>query len=287
MTPVPPWLHWLESCSSTNAWAIAQAPHLRHGDIVFTRQQTAGRGQHGRPWYAPPGVLTASLIGGGESRSGSNYPLSTAHLTGLSLAAGLAVIYAVEDLVPQLQGQLRIKWANDIWLQSPALDGHAGSWGQLPCPNPRPYRKLAGILCEAFAPASSSQTRVVIGVGLNRCVDFAAAGLDPDQIGYPISLHQVCDSVPDEIALLTQLRHYLLQTLDILGAERAIAVSGLAAFLPELQRRDGLLDRTITLQLADRQISGRAAGMNSDGQLLLQSADGIQSFSAGRVIRWQ
>ena len=58
----PPWLHWLAQTPSTNSWALAHAAELQHGDVVFTPQQTAGRGQGDRVWYSPPGVLTASFV---------------------------------------------------------------------------------------------------------------------------------------------------------------------------------------------------------------------------------
>ncbi|MBD3883628.1 biotin--[acetyl-CoA-carboxylase] ligase [Phormidium tenue FACHB-886] len=253
LSNLPDWLHWLESCPSTNTWAIDHAVDLQHGDVVFTRQQTAGRGQHGRIWYSPSGVLTASFI---LDR------LLPFQLSGLSLVAGLAVIDAVEDLVPDQQGGLRLKWANDVLVNE---------------------RKLAGILCEATSGSNSSHTRVVVGIGLNRCVDLVEAGLTVDQIGRAISLQQIADLVPEELPLLEKLRHHLLQVSDSLS-RTSNPSSGIADFLPKLRQRDVLLDRRITLALAGEQISGQAVGIDAWGRLLLQLPNQeIKAFASGRV----
>jgi BirA family transcriptional regulator, biotin operon repressor / biotin---[acetyl-CoA-carboxylase] ligase len=249
---LPRWLHWVETCPSTNTWALDRASDFIHGDVIFTRHQTSGRGQHGRIWHSPPGVLTASFVGDRVLRE---------QLPGLSLAAGLAVIYAVEDLLPILGEQLQLKWTNDVWLEG---------------------RKLAGILCEATA-SDRHQTRVIVGIGLNRCVDFDRSGLEPSAIGNAISLHQVSNLIIDELILLERLRYYLLQAIDVLCYKSL----GLAALLPELRRRDGLVNRQITVELSGTEISGQATGLDESGRLLLRLPDGgWQAFSAGRVVKW-
>lgn len=247
---LPSWLHWVESCPSTNTWAIARAFDLHHGEVVFTRQQTAGRGQHGRTWYAPPGVLTASFI---LDR------LPTSQLPRLSLAAGLAAIHAVEDLLPDLHSRLRLKWPNDVLFES---------------------RKLAGILSEA-ASSGSNNTRVVVGIGLNRCADLTQAGLGSDTVNNAASLHQISSLVPDELVLLERLRYYLLQVSDILSQPD----SGIAAFVSQLRDRNFLCDRLVRLELAGKQISGQVVGIDTWGRLLLRlQNDEVKAFASGRVV---
>jgi BirA family transcriptional regulator, biotin operon repressor / biotin---[acetyl-CoA-carboxylase] ligase len=253
---LPDWLHWLETCESTNTWASDRADELQHGDVVFTRHQTAGRGQYGRIWYAPPGVLTASFV---LDR------LPVAHLPGLSLAAGLATIYAVEDLLPNLEDKLRLKWPNDVWLKG---------------------RKLAGILCEAISNYKGS-SRVVVGIGLNCCADFTQTNPE-NNLGNAISLHQVSDGIPADLVLLERLRHYLLQASSILARKHSGSeFPGLAALLPELRHRDALLGENITIESPDGQFIGQSAGLDACGRLLLRfPGDRLQAFSSGRVA-WQ
>ncbi|NJM63773.1 MAG: biotin--[acetyl-CoA-carboxylase] ligase [Oscillatoriales cyanobacterium RU_3_3] len=253
---IPNWLHWLDSCSSTNTWAIDRASQLDRGDAVFTRNQTGGRGQFGRTWYSPPGVFTASFV---FDRSQSNL------LPGLSLAVGLAVIYAIEDLVPDCSGKLQLKWPNDISIDR---------------------RKLAGILCEATSGNNSETTRIVVGIGINRCVDFAAAGLDARAIGNAVSLHSIANSVPDELTLLDRLRHYLLQAADLLARTQKTENSGLALLLPELRRRDALFGCEVTIELASETITGIAAGIDEMGRFLVRLPGGeMRALTSGRV-RW-
>ncbi|MEG3858120.1 biotin--[acetyl-CoA-carboxylase] ligase [Microcoleus sp. herbarium12] len=248
------WLHTLDTCASTNTWAHARADQLHHGDVIFTKQQTSGRGQHDRTWHSPSGVLTASFVLDN---------LNPNLLPGLSLAVGLAVIFAMEDLVPECRDMLRLKWPNDVWIDR---------------------QKLAGILCEASS-GKTFGTRAVVGIGLNRCVDFAAAGLDARTIGNAVSLHSIASNVPDELCLLARLRHYLLELADMFStADRPASKSGLAPLLPQLRRRDALIGCNVAIELASETICGEAAGIDGCGRLLVCLAgDRIQAFTSGRV----
>ena len=246
---LPPWLHWLDECASTNTWALQSLDRLTQGDVVFTPRQTAGRGQQGRSWYAPAGVFTASFV---------LQPLAPHELPCLSLAAGLAVIHAVEDLMTLPAFALGIKWPNDVLF-----------WG----------RKVAGVLCEARFP------QAVVGVGLNRQVDWPqvlateSIHLSPAQVA---SLAEVNDAPPEVMPLLVQLRDYLLQ------AHGVIRQRGLAALLPQLRQRDVLYGCPIVVQTPDGMISAMGMGIDTWGRLQVQRADGtMQALAAGRVVRWE
>ncbi|MEK7412487.1 MAG: biotin--[acetyl-CoA-carboxylase] ligase [Planctomycetota bacterium] len=129
------WLVELDTCPSTNTWALEHLDQLSPGSVVYTQQQTGGRGRDGRAWASPPGVLTASLI---VATPGPDPRL-------VALAAGLAVVHAIEDRCAGIE--LGIKWPNDVTL--------AG-------------RKLGGILCEGRSG------RVVVGCGVNLSADLPA-----------------------------------------------------------------------------------------------------------------
>jgi BirA family transcriptional regulator, biotin operon repressor / biotin---[acetyl-CoA-carboxylase] ligase len=247
----PTWLHYLETCPSTNTWAIAHSTDLTHGDVVFTQRQTAGRGQRDRTWHSPAGVLTASVV---------LDEIPAMQLPVLSLAAGLAAIYAVEDLVQDCQGLLRLKWPNDVLFEG---------------------RKLAGILCEASS--TGAMGRVVVGVGLNRCVDFSVQDWE-DSAFRPVSLHQISAQVPEELALLERLRHYLLESAGLLRFQDRSG-QGLGGLLTALQSRDALLGQTITVEIGGERITGEAAGIGDRGHLRLRTPNGeIQSFASGHIL---
>lgn len=249
--PLPSWLKWLEVCPSTNTWAIEHLAQLDHGTVIFTRRQTQGHGQNGRVWHSPPGVLTLSVV---LDR------VPTAQLSGFSLIAGLAVIYAIEDLIPSLHNQLRLKWTNDVWLNQ---------------------RKLAGVLCEGVTNNLSDGTKLVVGIGLNHRANFA--NLEIGSVRNPISLHEVVPIVPDEILLLERLRHYLLQTVGILQSSHYSTC--FSALLAAVRDRDALLGKQITIELSKEQISGEAIGIDDRGCLQLRLSNGtIRTFTSGHVI---
>ena len=92
--------------------------------------QQAGRGRQGRSWVSAPGNFYGSTLV--RVRTGDPAPQT------LSLAAGLALIEAVEVAVPDQP--LLLKWPNDLLLSG---------------------RKLAGILLER------SGDRIAAGFGVN------------------------------------------------------------------------------------------------------------------------
>ena len=100
------------------------------GDWLVALQQDSGRGRQGREWVAETGNFFGSTLV--KLMPADPAPAS------LSLAAGLALIEAVDAAVPDQA--LMLKWPNDLLL------GHA---------------KLAGILLER------SGDRVVAGFGVN------------------------------------------------------------------------------------------------------------------------
>jgi BirA family biotin operon repressor/biotin-[acetyl-CoA-carboxylase] ligase len=93
-------------------------------------QQEAGRGRQGRSWLSAPGNFYGSTL---VRLRDSDPPAQT-----LSLAAGLALVEAVDIAVPGQDPM--IKWPNDVTLRG---------------------KKLAGILLER------SGGRVAIGMGVN------------------------------------------------------------------------------------------------------------------------
>jgi BirA family biotin operon repressor/biotin-[acetyl-CoA-carboxylase] ligase len=231
-----------------------EARSLQQGDVVFTRQQTAGRGQQGRYWDSPPGVLTASFV---------LEEIPVEQLSGISLAAGLAVIDTVEALVPTLRGELRLKWTNDVFLQG---------------------RKLAGILCETATKSSAKSARVIVGIGLNRWVEFERLEWQND-FARRVSLHQVVHSrdpqgvTPAELPLLERLRHHLLLTVERLRSQ------GMNALLPDLRQRDFLLGKQMTIETANESVVGEALGIGDRGELWLRLLDGTErTFVSGHVL---
>src|SRR5262245_25663111 len=127
---------WIfDRVDSTNTLALALASEPGHdGLVLLAREQTAGRGQYGRTWQAPPesSVLLSVLL----------FP-PPALRRPVILTAWAAV--AVCELARRLTGRpAKIKWPNDILL--------AG-------------KKVCGILIEQRVSAGRLAT--IAGIGLN------------------------------------------------------------------------------------------------------------------------
>jgi BirA family biotin operon repressor/biotin-[acetyl-CoA-carboxylase] ligase len=119
----------VERTGSTNADLLNDANAVE-GDWLVAKSQDAGKGRQGRRWVSAEGNFYGSTL---VRLRPSDPPAQI-----LSLAAGLALIEAIDAAVP---GQaLMLKWPNDLMMTG---------------------RKLAGILLER------NGERVVAGYGVN------------------------------------------------------------------------------------------------------------------------
>lgn len=211
--------------------------------LLIAEEQTAGRGRHGRAWYSGAGDVLAVSLG---------LPYAPRNWSGLSLAVGVAV---AETLQPQLparasgQPRLELKWPNDLWLS----DG----------------RKLAGILIETTEVADGSGQRcAIVGIGIN-------LHLPPAQgLRAPAACLQDVDEGLDGASALLRYAAPLVRTL--LG----FAETGFAPFQPRFDRRDHLKGRGVILSDARQ---GTARGVDDDGALLVETAQGIRRITSAEV----
>ncbi|MBA2685956.1 MAG: biotin--[acetyl-CoA-carboxylase] ligase [Gemmatimonadaceae bacterium] len=82
------------------------------GTLILAERQTAGRGRSGRSW--------ASEVGAGIWMTMIERPRDEAALEVLSLRVGLAAARALEAFT---DGELRVKWPNDLMLDDGKLGG--------------------------------------------------------------------------------------------------------------------------------------------------------------------
>ncbi len=139
----------VESTGSTNADLLADASSVE-GDWLVALEQTAGKGRQGREWVTKSGNFFGSTL----ITLGSGDPPAQS----LSLAAGLALVEAIDAAVPDQA--LLLKWPNDLLL------GGA---------------KLGGILLERQGD------RVVAGFGVNLASSPGLAGRPTASLGGRIS----------------------------------------------------------------------------------------------------
>jgi BirA family transcriptional regulator, biotin operon repressor / biotin---[acetyl-CoA-carboxylase] ligase len=128
----------LHSVGSTNDEAAQLADAgSPEGTVVWSREQTGGRGRRGRHWASPVGNLYTSTI----LRPDCAAPRAA--------ELGFAAALAVADIVPAGR-EVRVKWPNDV-----LVDGG----------------KIAGILLESAIGQTGQVQHVVAGIGVN--VGFA------------------------------------------------------------------------------------------------------------------
>ena len=135
-----PWrLRVVSTCASTEPlvqhWARRGGG--RHGPCaVVARQQRHGRGQRGRPWWAPPGGVWLSAA----------WPLPRSAAAQVQTEGlGLALALAVMEWLEGLGLTVAFKWPNDILLEE---------------------RKLAGLLAHRQLRGGTPQ-QLGVGLGLN------------------------------------------------------------------------------------------------------------------------
>ncbi|MDR1848518.1 MAG: biotin--[acetyl-CoA-carboxylase] ligase [Zoogloeaceae bacterium] len=238
------------SCDSTNARLLSRAAAGEPSALVLVAErQTAGRGRRGRVWESTPeGSLTFSIL----------WRLAPEKLGGLSLALGLALLYALEKLGAQ---HLTLKWPNDLLYAPPdaASDKLPG--------------KLAGILVELAPGGGKTDMAVVIGIGLNL---FLPHGLSNRAAG----LVDCLPVLPSRSQLLTEIlveAHRMLVTLE---------KHGFAALRAAWQERHFYQNRAVLLQDAGQaEVEGICRGVDDTGTLLLEMAGqpGTSRFFAGEL----
>jgi BirA family transcriptional regulator, biotin operon repressor / biotin---[acetyl-CoA-carboxylase] ligase len=167
----------------------------------------------------------------------------------LGFAAALALGDAVAPLLPRPEG-LRYKWPNDV-----LIDG----------------RKVSGILLESQAAGEGKLDWLVVGIGVN-LASF------PDNVDYPaISLAAAGASGVTVEALLETVSGRFQVWYERWRAEGFLPLR--AAWLA---RAHGLGEE-IRVRLPGDEASGRFAGLDEDGALLLEDGTTRRRIGAGDV----
>ena len=167
----------------------------------------------------------------------------------LSIVTGLALCRALRA---QTGLAVNLKWPNDLLLGG---------------------RKLGGILIES---------RVHPGVG-----DFFAIGfglnvlMSADELAeieaHTTSLEQNLETELDRSAIL-------LAALDaVIDAIRAFELDGIEQLIHDLSRFDAFHEAVVEVVSAERRIAGVNRGINADGQLRLETEQGIELHSSAEI----
>ena len=229
---------------STNADLLAAAARLREPTLLVAGNQTAGRGRAGRSWQSEPGAtLTFSLAW--------KFALPPQALVGLPLAVGAVIA----ETLARFDVDARLKWPNDVLL------GRGGE-----------QNKMAGVLIETAPAVPGEAIWAVIGIGINVAMPESLAG----RIGRPVAA--ASNLRQQREAVLAALTDNLCAAFDLFERH------GFAVFAErwnQLHAWSGMpvavVDRGQVLH------RGTAAGVDAQGQLLLDTAQGRIAVVAGDV----
>jgi BirA family transcriptional regulator, biotin operon repressor / biotin---[acetyl-CoA-carboxylase] ligase len=238
----------VDETGSTNADVAELArTGAAEGLVLVAEHQIAGRGRLGRGWSAPrQSSLTFSML---------LRPADVPHpaLSLLPLLVGVAVAKAVGRLA---EVDLGLKWPNDVQIDE---------------------RKLAGILAERVESGPSSGPAVVVGVGLN--VSLRADEL-PVPTAISLTLAGAACTYRDPL-----LRAILRAVADEYDRWRQAGGDGEQRLLPLYRDLCVTLGRDVRVELpGDQVIEGRAVDVDADGSLLVETATGRRSVTAGDVV---
>ena len=237
-------LEVFSSLPSTSSYLKDQ--HVRSGQVAvcFAETQTSGRGRRGRSWVSP---FAANIYASIKQQ----IFLDEGAYGTLSLLIGVAMCRVLKDV--GVEG-VSLKWPNDIYVNQ---------------------AKLAGILIE-YAGEANGPVSTVIGMGMNIKMSAAAgenidqSWIDLDSIipGIASRRNQLCASLVDQVLVVLE----------------QCECGNTAELLEEWRQYDMLYDRDVVLQLPNRKICGRAAGINRQGQLLIEQAEGkLVAYASGEI----
>jgi BirA family biotin operon repressor/biotin-[acetyl-CoA-carboxylase] ligase len=235
--------HYYYKIGSTNSTAMqAAAAGAPEGSVFLAEEQTAGRGRGSHSWHSArsTGIYCSVVL---------RPPLPPADVLIFSLAAGLAVQTAVEEV-----GGVRadLKWPNDVM-----LDG----------------KKFCGILTEMTAEATRVH-HVVTGIGMN-----------VNQTTFPVALQSQATSL--RLATGTEwsrveLAGALLKSLD--REYRELLRGGRDSILRRFSERSSYA-RGMAVHVEENgdSFEGVTEGLDSRGFLKVRTDQGPRTVLSGTV----
>lgn len=203
-----------------------------------------------------PAIVTARHQSAGRGRLGRSFfsPKDTGIYMSIVLKPSVspatvitsAAAVAVCQVCEQLTGTMpKIKWVNDIFLNN---------------------KKICGILTEGIFNAKGSLDTAIVGIGINfnttafpDDIKDIAGSLMPQNV----SKERIIGSVADRL-------HSLLQ-------------KGNTVIMEEYKKRLMVLGKTVSYELSGVTKSGVAIDINEVGNLIVETATGIDTLSCGEI----
>lgn len=237
-------LYLVDEVDSTNRYLDSQVTERSdiNGATCVAECQSGGRGRRGRSWVATPYCnLMLSMAW--------QFPGGPSLVSGLSLAAGVAIVRALQEY--GISG-IGLKWPNDLLSDN---------------------RKLAGLLVDVQGEATGP-TRVILGLGINAHISRE----DADRIDQPwIDLQGITGEAINRNRLTALVIRHLL------GMFHLFAEQGFAPFRDDWQKLHLFRGQRVRMLQGAKVFSGIAEGVDESGGLIVRHARNRQVFHSGEV----
>ncbi len=238
-----------DTIDSTNTEALKQARlGAEEGLCIVARQQTAGRGRHGRTWVSEPDAgLYFSIV--------LRPKIETQYLPLITLMTGVAV----HDTLGEFGIDADIKWVNDLH-----VDG----------------KKICGILAETTDTPNG--LAVIVGIGIN----IKSSNLPPEIADTATSIEEHVRVTPlgvetaETVSLTQSLTKFITYFYDILRGE-----NGRAEIIDEWRKRSKYFSgKPVRVVLENETLEGITDGLETNGALRIKRKDGsLAIVQAGDV----
>ena len=231
-------LLYIEELDSTNRWAKENVDVLDDMTVVYTYNQTAGRGRLNRSWsYMGEGNIYASVVLKPSDRMSEVY----SNLTQL-LCLVLAQTFEEYGVEP------KIKWPNDIRING---------------------KKISGILAESVIGLNHELKGIVLGFGVNLNVSKDLIS-SIDQPATSLNL-EIGINIDKELFLKNLLDKFCLLYNDFIR-------EGFLLIREDYKRRAEFLNKEVSVKVFDKIYSGVAVDVTESGALKIVDKDNNENI---------
>ena len=213
---------------------------------VLANQQSKGRGRFDRTWHSPKG-------GNIYISFGFRPNVQAIRIRNFTLWQGLNICNFLRNFIGS--DQIKIKWPNDIFFKG---------------------RKLAGMLTEASIDCERIKT-LVFGIGLN-------TNIPTNQYPKTLAKESISlQSITGEQIRLHELTAKLLKVI-LGGYKKTISVNLEEELLNQWEQVDELNGKQIQVTSGNEIFIGKAAGINTEGNLLIKLRNGrCREIYSGKI----
>lgn len=228
----------LDSVDSTNSEIKRCGQGDREGTVVFSEEQTAGKGRQGQVWLSPKGKgLWMSVL--------LKPHLPIEKIPQLNLVAAAAIALSLDNIDSCLDKKVLVKWPNDLFLNG---------------------KKICGILTETHLRENAARL-LILGIGLN--VNLEEADFPPELKGIATSLmletgHEYNREIV-AAAILNQFEELYLQYTEKGSLERTLDIC---------RERSAVIGKDVILSHQGRQKQAHVLDIGPGGELIVRLDDG-------------